>query len=107
MLFILLQDRIVELIMANNQRNYNCIVGHITHISNENKKKKYFVKSTLLTENNKTIDGWIFSSVAGILTTPLGQPLNNSMKNKSGLKLWGSLEENEGMCISMSVHLLC
>jgi hypothetical protein len=91
--------------MAYNQRNNNCIIGYITHISNENKKKKYFVKFTMLTENNQTIDGWIFSSVAGILTTPLGQGINNSMKNKSGIKLWGSLEENESMCISLLINV--
>ena len=92
--------------MANTQRNNDCIIGHIIHISNENKKKKYFVKFALLTENNRTVDGWIFSSVAGILTTPLGQAINNSMKKKSGIKLWGSLEENEGMCTSLLINVV-
>lgn len=92
--------------MAHHQRNNNCIVGYITHISNENKKKKHFVKFTLFTENNQTVDGWIFSSVAGILTTELGQAISNSMKNKSGIKLWDSLEESEGMFNSSLMNLL-
>lgn len=83
--------------MANTQRSNDCVIGHITNVSSENKKTKYFIKFTLLTESNQTIDGWIFSSVTGILTTPLGQALKNSMKSKSGVKLWGSLEQNEGM----------
>lgn len=85
--------------MASNQRNNDSIVGFITHISNENKKKKYFVKFTMLTDNNHLVDGWIFSSITGILTTPLGQAMTNSMKNKSGLKIWGSLEKNESMSL--------
>ncbi|CAF5015389.1 unnamed protein product [Rotaria sp. Silwood1] len=50
----------------------------------------------MLAENNETIDGWVFSNVAGILSTPLGLALDNSFKNKTGLKLWGSLESNNG-----------
>lgn len=85
--------------MASNQRNNDCISGFINHISNENKKKKYFVKFTMLTDDNHLVDGWIFSSVSGILTTPLGQAMTNSMKTKTGLKIWGSLEKNESMSL--------
>ncbi|CAF3773593.1 unnamed protein product [Rotaria sp. Silwood1] len=80
--------------MAINYSNNDTIMGYITNISNENKKKKYFMKFTMLAENNETIDGWVFSNVAGILSTPLGLALDNSFKNKTGLKLWGSLESN-------------
>ncbi|CAF3150186.1 unnamed protein product [Rotaria sp. Silwood2] len=48
----------------------------------------------MLAENNEIIDGWVFNNIAGILSTPLGLALNNSLKNKTGLKLWGSLESN-------------
>ncbi|CAF1217435.1 unnamed protein product [Rotaria sordida] len=47
-------------------------------------------------ENDEIIDGWVFSSVGGILSTPLGVALANSLKNKSGIKLWGSLDNNNG-----------
>ncbi|CAF1401513.1 unnamed protein product [Rotaria sordida] len=80
--------------MATNYSVNDTIIGYITNVSNENKKKKYFVKFTLLTENNEVIDGWIFSGVTGILSTPLGLALSNSLKNKTGIKLWGSLENN-------------
>ena len=80
--------------MTNNPRNSDWIIGYITRVSSENtKKKKYFVKFTLLAEDNHTIDGWIFSSVTGILTTAVGKALNNFMKSKSGIKLWSSLEK--------------
>jgi hypothetical protein len=81
--------------MANNQRNNDFIIGQITNVSNENKKKKFFVKFTLITPEHQIIDGWIFSSTCGILSTPLGQALKHSMSTKSGIKLWGSLEQNE------------
>ncbi|CAF1287221.1 unnamed protein product [Rotaria sordida] len=47
-------------------------------------------------ENDEIIDGWVFSSVGGILSTPLGVALANSLKNKSGIKLWSSLDNNNG-----------
>ena len=82
--------------MSNNYSSNDCISGCITNVSNENKKKKYFIKFTMESENNEIIDGWVFSSISGILTTPLGIALRNSLTNKSGIKLWGSLEQNEG-----------
>ena len=90
--------------MASNQRNNDCIAGYVTHVSNENKKKKYFVKFTLLQEDDDTVDGWIFSSLAGILTTGIGQALLNSMNNKSGIKLWGSLEKNQSTYFTINQH---
>ncbi|CAM4987064.1 unnamed protein product [Rotaria socialis] len=80
--------------MANNYTNNDTIMGYITNVSNENKKKKYFVKFTMLAENDQIIDGWVFNGVGGILSTPLGIALHNSLKNKTGVKLWGSLENN-------------
>ncbi len=53
----------------------------------------------MMSENDQIIDGWIFSSSTRILTSPLGQTLKNSMKNKTGIKLWGSVEENQGTYI--------
>jgi hypothetical protein len=52
----------------------------------------------MVSENNQIIDGWVFCSTAGILTTPLGEALSNSLKNKTGIKLWGSLDKNNGKC---------
>ncbi|CAF1331231.1 unnamed protein product [Rotaria sordida] len=82
--------------MNNNYANNDCIMGYITNVSNENKNKKYFIKFTMSSENDEIIDGWVFSSVGGILSTPLGVALANSLKNKSGIKLWGSLDNNNG-----------
>ncbi|CAM2727335.1 unnamed protein product [Rotaria socialis] len=82
--------------MANNYTNNDTIMGYITNVSNENKKKKYFVKFTMLAENDQIIDGWVFNGVGGILSTPVGIALHNSLKNKTGVKLWGSLENNNG-----------
>jgi hypothetical protein len=39
----------------------------------------------------------VFSSVSGILNTPVGEALRNSFKNKTGIKLWGSIEHNQGI----------
>jgi hypothetical protein len=50
-------------------------------------RKKNFIKFTMSTDNNQTIDGWVFSSVSGILNTPVGEALRNSFKNKTGIKL--------------------
>jgi hypothetical protein len=83
--------------MAGNQRNNDYIIGQVTNVSNENKKKKFFVKFTLITQENQTVDGWVFSGKSGILSTPLGEALSNSMNTRTGIKLWGSLEENESM----------
>ena len=47
-------------------------------------------------QNNDQIDGWIFSGISGILTTPLGMALTNSMKSHTGLRVWGKTEENNG-----------
>ena len=82
--------------MASSYASNDSIIGYITNVSNENKKKKHFVKFTMSSENNQTIDGWVFSSIGGILTTPLGIALTNALKNKTGIKLWGSLENNNG-----------
>ena len=79
----------------NNQRNNDSIIGFITNISNENKKKKYFIKFTLLTTENETIDGWVFSSKPGIMSTPLGQALSKAFNEKKGIKLFGSLEQTD------------
>jgi len=57
-------------------------------------KKKYFITFTMLFEDNQIIDGWVFSSVGGILTIQFGLVLSNSLKNKTGIKLWGSIENN-------------
>lgn len=46
--------------------------------------------------NEQVIDGWIFSNTSGILSTPLGNALTDSLKNHSGLRLWGTLEEDKG-----------
>ncbi|CAF5031558.1 unnamed protein product [Rotaria sp. Silwood1] len=54
------------------------------------------------TENNGEVDGWIFSDISGILTTPLGSALTNSMKNHTGLRLWGKIEQNNGLTIFKS-----
>ncbi|CAF3597786.1 unnamed protein product [Rotaria socialis] len=50
----------------------------------------------MLAENDQIIDGWVFNGVGGILSTPVGIALHNSLKNKTGVKLWGSLENNNG-----------
>jgi len=81
--------------MSNNQNQKDVVIGYITNISNENKKKKHYIKFTMISDNEKIIDGWIFSTNSGILTTPLGQALKSSCNNKTGIKIWGSLEENE------------
>jgi hypothetical protein len=100
--------------MANSYAANDSITGYITNVSNENKKKKHFVKFTMSSENNQIVDGWIFSSIGGILTTPLGIALTHALKNKTGVKLWGSLEQNNGkfnvlyhVCIFIqtSIHL--
>jgi hypothetical protein len=76
------------------------IIGYITNISQENKKKKFYVKFTMQSENNRQVDGWIFSGVTGILSTPLGLALIDSMKSHTGLRIWGKFEENNGkLCI--------
>ncbi|CAF4482160.1 unnamed protein product [Rotaria sp. Silwood2] len=75
------------------------ITGYITNISNENRKNKFYIKFTMQTENNGQVDGWIFSDITGILATPLGSALTNSMKNHTGLRLWGKLEQNNGLTI--------
>ncbi|CAF1381224.1 unnamed protein product [Rotaria sordida] len=72
------------------------IVGYVCNISNEHKKKKFYVKFTMQSENNRQIDGWIFSGVSGILITSLGVALTNSMKNHTGLRIWGKVEEDNG-----------
>lgn len=82
----------------NTYGNNDTVMGYITNVSNENKKRKYFIKFTMSSENNTTIDGWVFSSVAGILTAPLGIALSNSLKNKTGIKLYGILENTNGKC---------
>jgi hypothetical protein len=48
----------------------------------------------MLFEDNQIIDGCVFSSVGGIVTTQFGLALSNSLKNKTGIKLWGSFENN-------------
>lgn len=87
---------------THDKKNNDLIVGQVTNLSNENKKKKYFVKFSLITQEQNIIDGWIFSTTSGILTTPLGQAIQHSMKTNSGIKLWGSLEQTD----STYIHLL-
>ncbi len=83
--------------MASNNRMTDYVIGIVTNVSNENKKKKFFVKFTLITSDHQTIDGWIFSATSGILSTPLGQAITHSMNTKSGIKLFGNLEQGESM----------
>ncbi|CAF4053196.1 unnamed protein product [Adineta steineri] len=78
--------------MSNSTLFNDSITGYITNISQENKKKKYYIKFTMQSENNREIDGWIFSSITGILTSPLGLALTNSMKNHTGLKISGKID---------------
>ncbi|CAF1551408.1 unnamed protein product [Adineta steineri] len=55
-------------------------------------------------ENTRQLDGWIFSSLTGILTSPLGLVLTNSTKNHTGVKLWRKTKEFNGkFCIVLSV----
>ena len=72
------------------------IVGYITNISNENKKTKFYLKFSMQTKNEQIIDEWIFSNTAGILSTPLGTALTESLNNHSGLQLQGALENDKG-----------
>lgn len=72
------------------------IVGYITNLSKENKKNKFYLKFSMQSRNEQVIDGWIFSNTSGILSTPLGNALTDSLKNHSGLRLWGTLEEDKG-----------
>ncbi|CAF1501897.1 unnamed protein product [Adineta steineri] len=41
-------------------------------------------------KNDRQIDGWILSSITGILTSSLDLVLTNSTKNHTGVKLWSS-----------------
>jgi hypothetical protein len=84
--------------MTNSYGPTECVSGYVTNISNENKKKKYFIKFTLLAENSQIIDGWVFNSRAGILQSKLGIALSSSLKNKTAIKVWGTLERNNGKC---------
>ncbi|CAF1383754.1 unnamed protein product [Adineta steineri] len=79
--------------MSSKHGGNDTIVGYITNVSNENKKTKYFVKFTMSSENDEIVDGWVFSSISGIITTPLGLAMTNSLKNKTAIKLWGSIEK--------------
>ena len=88
---------------TGNQKNNDLIIGQITNLSNENKKNKYFVKFTLITQEQHIIDGWVFSGTSGILTTPLGLAMTHSMKTNSGIKLWGSLERTDSTYIYLFV----
>ncbi|CAF1568734.1 unnamed protein product [Rotaria magnacalcarata] len=76
--------------------NSDYITGYISNVSSEHKKNKYFVKFTLISENDETIDGWVFSRFSGILASELGIDLTNSFKNKTGIKLWGSMDNKNG-----------
>lgn len=82
--------------MAHQSNSKDSIVGYITHISNENKKNKFFVKFSMTCEQNRSIDGWVFGNKTGILTSPLGLAMLNSMNKRTGIRLSGSLEENNG-----------
>ena len=79
------------------------ILGYITNVSNEHKKNKFYLKFTMQSDNHGLIDGWVFSAISGISSTPLGIALANSLKNHSGLRLWGKLEETNGR---FSIYLL-
>ena len=82
--------------MATNREPIECIAGYITNISGENKKKKFFVRFTMVSENNQTIDGWVFSGKTGIAQTKLGTLLSKSVTNKTAVKLWGNIEHTNG-----------
>jgi hypothetical protein len=82
--------------MSTTFSSNESIIGYVTNISNEHKKKKFYVKFSMQSNNDRQIDGWIFSGVTGILATPLGLALTNSLKNHTGLKIWGKIEDNNG-----------
>lgn len=92
-------DNLVYHRMANNQRNNDFVIGQITNVSNKNNNKKFFVKFTLITSKHQIIDGWIFNSTSGILSTESRQALTHTLKTKSGIKLWDFLEQNESTYI--------
>ena len=58
------------------------------------------------TKNDEVTDGWVFSSASGILSTPLGMALIDSLKNHSGLQLWGALEQERGTRTIQLVEIL-
>jgi hypothetical protein len=82
--------------MASNRGSTECVSGYITNISNENKKKKFFIKFTMFSENSQVIDGWVFSANTGILQSKLGVALASSLKNKTAVKLWGNTDRTTG-----------
>lgn len=54
-------------------------------------------------KNGQMVDGWVFGNASGILSTALGISLTDSLKNHSGLRLWGKLEEEKGQ---FNIHLI-
>ena len=57
-------------------------------------------------KNDEIVDGWVFSSASGILSTPLGMALTDSLMNHSGLRLWGALEQERGTRTIQLIEML-